>query len=77
MMLLNAILAPGALPPPAANTDRPSMAMPNPDRHGTVAELGRVMFGHYLWTVELAGTLLLVAGIGAIAIAQQEPEARA
>jgi NADH-quinone oxidoreductase subunit J len=53
------------------------MAMPNPDRHGTVAELGRVMFGHYLWTVELAGTLLLVAGIGAIAIAQQEPEARA
>jgi NADH-quinone oxidoreductase subunit J len=31
--------------------------------------LGRSLFGDYLFAVELAGTLLLVATIGAIAIA--------
>jgi NADH-quinone oxidoreductase subunit J len=30
--------------------------------------LGRSLFGDYLFAVELAGTLLLVATIGAIAI---------
>jgi NADH-quinone oxidoreductase subunit J len=36
---------------------------------GTVLGLGRSLFGDYLFAVELAGTLLLVATIGAIAIA--------
>ncbi len=36
---------------------------------GQVLTLGRSLFGDYLFAVELAGTLLLVATIGAIAIA--------
>jgi len=36
---------------------------------GEVRGLGRVLFGKYLYAVELAGTLLLAASIGAIAIA--------
>lgn len=36
---------------------------------GEVRGLGRVLFGNYLYAVELAGTLLLAASIGAIAIA--------
>lgn len=36
---------------------------------GTMRGLGRSLFGDYLYAVELAGTLLLVACIGAIAIA--------
>lgn len=44
-----------------------------------VTNLGRSVFGDYLWGVELAGTLLLVAAIGAIVIAarRRESEARA
>jgi NADH-quinone oxidoreductase subunit J len=38
------------------------------DKH-TMTGLGRSLFGEYLFAVELAGTLLLVATIGAIAIA--------
>ena len=37
-----------------------------------VADLGKSLFGEFLWTVELAGTLLLVATIGAIVIAQRD-----
>lgn len=36
---------------------------------GEVRGLGRLLFGNYLYAVELAGTLLLAASIGAIAIA--------
>jgi NADH-quinone oxidoreductase subunit J len=36
---------------------------------GTMHGLGRSLFGDYLLAVELAGTLLLVASIGAIVIA--------
>src|SRR4029079_1182616 len=39
------------------------------DQLGTMLGLGRSLFGDYLFAVELAGTLLLVATIGAIAIA--------
>jgi NADH:ubiquinone oxidoreductase subunit 6 (subunit J) len=39
----------------------------------SVAELGRVTYTRYLWAIELAGTLLLVAAGGAIIIAQREP----
>lgn len=35
-----------------------------------VSDLGKLMFSDYLWTVELAGLLLLVATIAAIVIAQ-------
>ncbi len=40
---------------------------------GTVRGLGRSLFGDYLYAVELAGTLLLAASIGAIAIALRTP----
>lgn len=36
---------------------------------GTLHGLGRALFGDYLYFIELAGTLLLIASIGAIAIA--------
>ena len=39
-----------------------------------VASLGRSLFTDYLLPVELAGTLLLVATIGAIAIASRRTE---
>jgi NADH-quinone oxidoreductase subunit J len=39
-----------------------------------VAALGRILFTDYLLAVELGGTLLLVATIGAIAIAARHAE---
>jgi NADH-quinone oxidoreductase subunit J len=36
--------------------------------------LGRSLFGDYLFAVELAGTLLLVASIGAVAIAPRRSQ---
>ena len=45
---------------------------PQPD--GNVAALGRTLFTDYLMPVELAATLLLVATIGAIAIAGRRSE---
>jgi NADH-quinone oxidoreductase subunit J len=53
----------------------PSHVDPYPHSHELVDEpsplraLGRTLFTDYLFIVELAGTLLLVAGIGAVAIA--------
>jgi hypothetical protein len=41
-----------------------------------VAYLGRTLFTDYLLAVELGGTLLLVATIGAIAIAGRRTEGR-
>jgi NADH-quinone oxidoreductase subunit J len=45
----------------------PSQAAPS------VAALGRVMYTQYLWAIELAGAVLLVATLGAIQIARDEP----
>jgi NADH-quinone oxidoreductase subunit J len=62
---------PAALPVAEANllsqpgTDEAGNARPLGTMHG----LGRSLFGDYLFAVEIAGTLLLVASIGAIAIA--------
>jgi NADH-quinone oxidoreductase subunit J len=39
--------------------------------------LGRAIFGDYLYAVELAGTLLLVATLGAILITQRRREVAA
>jgi NADH-quinone oxidoreductase subunit J len=38
----------------------------------TVQEFGLLLFTKYLWTVELSGTLLLVASVAAIVIAQDQ-----
>jgi NADH-quinone oxidoreductase subunit J len=37
-----------------------------------VADLGRVMYTRYLWAIEVAGAILLVATLGAIQIAREE-----
>ena len=39
-----------------------------------VTPLGQSLFGEYLWGVEMAGTLLLVAVVGAISIAPNRAE---
>jgi len=43
----------------------------------TVAKLGAAFYTRYLLAIEIAGTLLLVATIGAVVIAQREPNADA
>ncbi len=53
--------------PPALATDPFSQRGDRPV--GEVRGLGRVLFGKYLYAVEMAGTLLLAASVGAIAIA--------
>jgi NADH:ubiquinone oxidoreductase subunit 6 (subunit J) len=73
----------GSVQPPAALPlsaySRPAVAA-NPDHAGeslpneNVAYLGRSLFSDYLLAVELGGTLLLVATIGAIAIAARRAE---
>ena len=72
----------GAAPPPA--NEGPALVageIPNPlsrpadeATFHTLRSLGRSVFGDYLYAVEIAGTLLLVAGIGAIAIAPRRTE---
>jgi NADH-quinone oxidoreductase subunit J len=46
-----------------------STSQTTPQTFGTMRGLGRSLFGDYLFAVELAGTLLLVAAVGAIVIA--------
>jgi NADH-quinone oxidoreductase subunit J len=45
-----------------------------PTTIGTLSGLGRALFGDYLYAVEMAGTLLLVASIGAIAMAPRRAQ---
>jgi NADH-quinone oxidoreductase subunit J len=67
--------APGTTQP-TLDSPRTTAAFANPlsrsasaESQWTMRALGRSLFGDYLFAVELAGTLLLVATIGAIAIA--------
>jgi NADH-quinone oxidoreductase subunit J len=46
------------------------------DEPSRLRGLGRTLFSDYLFAVELAGTLLLVAGVGAVAIAPRRARAR-
>ena len=51
------------------------LSRPAPDEPiDTMHALGRSVFGDYLFAVELAGTLLLISAIGAIAMAPRRPE---
>jgi NADH:ubiquinone oxidoreductase subunit 6 (subunit J) len=60
-------------PPPNQELRRDAQGRPELPAEN-VAYLGRSLFTDYLLAVELAGTLLLVATIGAIAIAQRRTE---
>jgi len=55
--------------PTAATATNALSHPPSAEGLGTMLGLGRSLFGDYLFAVELAGTVLLVAAIGAIAIA--------
>jgi NADH-quinone oxidoreductase subunit J len=58
----------------AAITTNP-LSRPAPDEPiDTMHSLGRSLFGDYLFAVELAGTLLLISAVGAIAMAPRRPE---
>ncbi len=46
----------------------------NPHEIGSLRVLGRSLFGDYLFAVEIAGTVLLIATIGAIAIAPRRSQ---
>lgn len=60
----------------ASGVDRSNLlSQPTADAPlGSMYALGRSLFGDYLFAVELAGTLLLVAAIGAIAIAPRRAQ---
>lgn len=68
-----------AAPPPSdavrIHLQRSRLSTPNIDDHSMVRALGRSLWGDYLLAVELAGTLLLVAAIGAVAVNIRRKEA--
>lgn len=61
---------------PASISPNPLSRAPvdNPSEIGSLRVLGRSLFGDYLFAVELAGTVLLIATIGAIAIAPRRSQ---
>lgn len=61
------------LPPPEALTANALSEPATGADYGTLRGLGRSLFGDYLFAVEVAGTLLVVAAVGAIAIAPRTP----
>jgi len=88
-VLLGALLAtlqnwsvqPSAADEPAVATVQATASSSNPlsqpapgQTLGTMNGLGRSLFGDYLFAVELAGSLLLIACIGAIAIAPRRAQ---
>ncbi len=73
---------PLALEPSTPTTEQTSEVAsadmdPKPNDRYTVAKLGAAFYTRYLLAIEIAGTLLLVATIGAVVIAQREPQADA
>jgi NADH-quinone oxidoreductase subunit J len=68
-----------AAPPPSdaarVNIERSRLSTPNLDDKSMVRALGRSLWGDYLLAVELAGTLLLVAAVGAVAVNIRRKEA--
>ncbi len=56
---------------------RPGANQNDPAIMGSTSELGRGLYTDYLFTVEIAGTLLLVATIGAIGVAARSNEMEA
>jgi len=66
------LLSPYSRQPAHEPNPGPNATQPLPREN--VAYLGRSLFTDYLLPVELGGTLLLVATIGAIAIAARRPE---
>ena len=75
--LLTALLEWGSAAPPeriAGTTQLPLSRPAGDEPLGSMQGLGRSLFGDYLFAVELGGTVLMVACIGAIAIAPRRPQ---
>jgi NADH-quinone oxidoreductase subunit J len=71
-IVVGGISSEGLLPPPSIpDPRRPHSNETTAIEPSRMAGIGRALFTDYLWTVELAGTLLLVATVGAIAISQK------
>ncbi len=67
------------LPPATVMANPLSQPMPRKDKPdqndlGTLQGVGRSLFGDYLFAVELAGTVLLIATIGTIALAPRRSQ---
>ncbi len=69
-------VAPDTVGAAVADSDSAMQQRIEDDRF-TVAKLGAAFYTRYLLAIEIAGTLLLVATIGAVVIAQREPQADA
>ena len=69
------IAAPPPSDAPRVNVERSRLSIPNLDDRSMVRALGRSIWGDYLLAVELAGTLLLVAAVGAVAVNTRRKEA--
>lgn len=78
-LLLGALIYAFKQPMPAAGHEEGaySLSAPSSADQSTLATLGRSLFADHLWSVELAGVLLLVATFGTIIIALQTREERA
>jgi NADH-quinone oxidoreductase subunit J len=61
---------------PQHGTDRYPESRVRDDETSPLRGLGRTFFSDYLFAVELAGTLLLAAGVGAVAIAPRRVRVR-
>ena len=59
---------------PPANVAANPMCFPRNNDLGTMQGVGRSLLGDYLYAVELAGTALLIATIGAIALAPRRAQ---
>jgi NADH:ubiquinone oxidoreductase subunit 6 (subunit J) len=75
--LRDMVVSPYGRVKPANPTEDPTKAEPHRLPNANVAAIGRTLFTDHLLAVELGGTLLLVATIGAIAIAGGRREATA
>jgi NADH-quinone oxidoreductase subunit J len=58
----------------AAAAGQPDAVPQSPAAYGSLRTLGRTLFGEHLFAVEVAGTLLLIATVGAIALAPRRTQ---
>ncbi len=75
--LLTALMEWGTAPMPSTPETAQALPLSRPaadEPLGSMQGLGRSLFGDYLFAVELGGTVLMVASIGAIAIAPRRPQ---
>jgi NADH:ubiquinone oxidoreductase subunit 6 (subunit J) len=75
--VLATVLNPPAKELARLNGERSRLSTPSPQDQSAVTVLGRSLWGDYLVGVEIAGSLLLIATVGAIVINARQREAAA